>query len=334
MKIKGLRIAYLCIQGGPHLAHKPWVDSLLGYLDAEVIYIPRNTLCRLLPSYILTGKKFDLAIADGFSALPIGWLMKKIGLCRRLAFITTSTAIIDFPKLSSTLLKSVDLVIATSSLMSSVIKSSFNFSGHVFICHPVPDLSDFLKINPSLKSNRICFVGSHSYIKGVDLLPEIITRIRRKIKDVEIYVIGKGKMVNESDGIKVFGYVPHDKRLLLLSECSVYLHPSRFEAFGLSVVEAMAAGLIPIVTEMTGSKDLVKKVNPSLVVPVDVNAISEKAVEVLEMRIDEKEALSRRAKQVALEWGAKTKETFLKGIIKALRVHDRNTLSTNKMQRG
>jgi glycosyltransferase involved in cell wall biosynthesis len=334
MKIKGFRIAYLCVQGGPHLAHKPWVDSLSGYLDAEVIYIPRNTLCRLLPSYIFTAKKFDLAIADGFSALPTGWLMKKIGLCRRLAFITTSTAIIDFPKLSSTLLKSVDLVIATSSLMSSVIKSSFNFSGRVVVCHPVPDLSDFLKINPSLKSNRICFVGSHLYIKGVDLLPEIITRIRRKIKDVEIYVIGMGKMVNESGGIKVFGYVPHDKRLLLLSECSVYLHPARFETFGLSVVEAMAAGLIPIVTEMTGSKDLVKKVNPSLVVPVDVNAISEKAVEVLEMRIDEKEALSRRAKQVALEWSAKTKETFLKAIIKALQVHNRNTLSTNKMQRG
>ena len=317
MKIQGLRVAYLCVQGGPHLAHKPWVDSLSSYLDAEVIYIPRNTLCRLLPSYILTAKKFDLAIADGFSALPIGWLMKKIGLCRRLAFITTSPAIISFPKLSSSLLKSVDLVIATSSLMSSAIKNSFNFSGRVVICHPVPDLSDFLKIDPSLKSNRICFVGSHLYIKGVDLLPEIITRVRRKIKDVEIYVIGKGKMVNESDGIKVFGYVPHDKRLLLLSECSVYLHPARFEPFGLSVVEAMAAGLIPIVTRMTGAKDLVKKVDSSLIVPVDVDAISMKIAEVLSMNIKEKEVLSRTAKHVAAEWSAKSKEIFLRRIAEA-----------------
>jgi glycosyltransferase involved in cell wall biosynthesis len=330
MKIKGLRVAYLCVQGGPHLAHKPWVDSLSSYLDVEVIYIPRNTLCRLLPSYILTAKKFDLAIADGFSALPIGVLMKKIGLCRRLAFITASPAIIGFPKLSFSLLKSVDLVIATSSLMSSVIKSSFNFGGRVVICHPVPDLSDFLKIDPSLKSNRICFVGSHLYIKGVDLLPEIITRVRRKIKDAEIYVIGKGRMVDESDGIKVFGYVPHDKRLLLLSECSVYLHPARFESFGLSVVEAMAAGLIPIVTEMTGAKDLVKKVDSSLIVPVDVDAISAKIVEVLSMDIEEKEALSRRAKQVVAEWSAKSKKTFLRGVAEALYMHDKDASSAVK----
>jgi len=256
--------------------------------------------------------------------------MKKIGLCRRLAFITTSPAIIGFPKLSFSLLKSVDLVIATSSLMSSVIKSSFNFSGRVVICHPVPDLSDFLKIDPSLKSNRICFVGSHLYIKGVDLLPEIITRVRRKIKDAEIYVIGKGRMVDESDGIKVFGYVPHDKRLLLLSECSVYLHPARFESFGLSVVEAMAAGLIPIVTEMTGAKDLVKKVDSSLIVPVDVDAISAKIVEVLSMDIEEKEALSRRAKQVAAEWSAKSKKTFLRGVAEALYMHDKDASSAVK----
>jgi glycosyltransferase involved in cell wall biosynthesis len=108
----------------------------------------------------------------------------------------------------------------------------------------------------------------------------------------------------------------------------VYLHPARFESFGLSVVEAMAAGLIPIVTEMTGSKDLVKKVDSSLIVPVDVNAISAKIVEVLSMDIKEKEALSRRAKQVAGEWSAKSKKTFLKGIAEALYIHDKDASST------
>jgi glycosyltransferase involved in cell wall biosynthesis len=65
---------------------------------------------------------------------------------------------------------------------------------------------------------------------------------------------------HESVGIKVFGYTPHGERLILLSECSVYLHPARSEPFGLSVVQAMAAGLLPIVTDMTGAKDLVKQV--------------------------------------------------------------------------
>jgi glycosyltransferase involved in cell wall biosynthesis len=321
MHLSDLRIAYLCLDGGPHPAHRPWVEALLDVANTQVINLPRCFPLRFLSSSVYR-RRYDLIIADGSSSLPVGWFMKKIGLCRRLAFITTSLAYISFPKLSSNLLKSVDLVIATSSLMSLTIKSLFGYDRHLITCHPVPDISDFLKIEPSLKCDKICFVGSHTRTKGVDLLPEIITKVRRKIKKAEIYVIGKGKIVNESDGIKVFGYLPHGKKLLLLSECSVYLHPARFEAFGSSVVEAMATGLIPIVTEMTGAKDLVKQVDPKLIVPVDVDAISAKIVEVLSMGIEEKEILSRRAKQVATEWSVKSREVFLRGIAEALYIHD------------
>jgi len=73
----------------------------------------------------------------------------------------------------------------------------------------------------------------------------------------------------------------------------------------------MAAGLIPIVTEMTGYKDLVKQIDPSLIVPVNVDSISEKILEVLSMTIDEKKGLSEKAKQVAREWSIKAKEVFL-----------------------
>jgi len=323
-------MAYLCIEDGPHPAHKPWVEELSNFADTKVLYVPHEFLRRLFPKYIFAGKRYDIVILDGFSVLPIGWLMKKVGLCKKLVFITTSQAFIRFPSLSSNLLKDVDLIFASSSLMSFTIEKVFGFHRKTVICHPVPNLSDFLKIEPSLKSNKICFVGSHTHSKGVDLLPEIVTRVRRKIKEAKIYVIGKGKMIDESDGIKVFGYVPHGKRLLLLSECSVYLHPARFEAFGSSVIEAMAAGLIPIVTEMTGAKDLVKKVDSSLIVPVDVDAIGAKIVEVLSMDIEEKEALSRRAKQVAGEWSAKSKTTFLKGIAEALYIHDKDASSAVK----
>jgi len=274
---------------------------------------------RIFPSYILTNERYDLAIADGFSTLPVGWLMKKARLTKRLAFITTSPALTRFPRLSSNLLKDVDFIIATSSLMSHAVKS-LGFNKQVVVCHPIPDLSDFSRIEPSLNSKKICFMGSHSYAKGVDLLPEIMVKVRKKVRDAELYVIG-GEMIRGSEGIRVLGYVPHGKRLsLLLSECSTYLHPARFEAFGLSVVEAMAAGLIPIVTEMTGAKDLVKRVDPSLVVPVDLDAISMKIIEVLSMDITEKEVLSRKAKRVAEEWSAKTKETFLRCIAKGLQI--------------
>ena len=149
-------------------------------------------------------------------------------------------------------------------------------------------------------------------------------KVRARLKKAELYVIGNGEL-NEVEGMKVFGFIPHDERLLLLlSKCSVYIHPARFEAFGASVVEAMAAGLIPIVTEMTGAKDLVKQVDPSLIVPVDVDAISKRILEVLSMSIDEKKSLSEKAKQVAMEWSMKTREVFLRKIIKCLKMLTEN----------
>jgi len=128
--------------------------------------------------------------------------------------------------------------------------------------------------------------------------------------------------------VRIFGAVPHQELAKLLSECSVYVHPARFDSFSLAVVEAMAAGLIPVVTKMTGSKDLVEQVDPSLVVPLDVDAISARIIEVLSMDVGEKEALSRKAKKVAEEWSARTKETFLRGIAKAIQVSEEDTFST------
>ena len=49
----------------------------------------------------------------------------------------------------------------------------------------------------------------------------------------------------------------------VFATASVYLHPGRGDAFPLSVLEAMAAGLVPIVSEWTGAKEVVEQVDPT-----------------------------------------------------------------------
>ena len=324
-----MRVAYLCLKGGPHPAHKPWVEALLNAANTQVVYLPHPLPLRFLSSLIYR-KRYDLVIADGFSSLPVGWFMKKVRLGGKLAFITTSPTYIRFFKLSSIFLREVDFVIAVSSLTRLATRRLFNFNRLIMVCHPVPDLSNFLVIEPSLTSQKICFVGSLIYWKGADLLPKIIDKIRVKLDKVEFFIIGGGKFsgLKNKEGVKVFGAVPHQELTKLLSECSVYAHPARFDSFPLAVIEAMAAGLIPVVTKMTGAKDLVEQVDPSLVVPLDVDAISARIIEVLSMDVGEKEALSRKAKKVAEEWSARTKETFLRGIAKAIQVSEEDTFST------
>ena len=329
MNLSDLRIAYLCSKGGPHPAHRAWVEVLLDVANTQVIYLPHLLPLRF-PSSLIYRKRYDLVIADGFSSLPVGWFMKKAGLSRKLAFITTSPTYIRFFKLSSIFLREVDFVIAVSSLTHLATRGLFNFNRPIVVCHPVPDLSNFLAIEPSLTSKKVCFVGSLIYWKGADLLPKIIDKVRMRVDGVEFFIIGGGNIsgLKDKEGVRVFGAVPHQELAKLLSECSVYVHPARFDSFSLAVVEAMAAGLIPVVTKMTGSKDLVEQVDPSLVVPLDVDAISARIIEVLSMDVGEKEALSRKAKKVAEEWSARTKETFLRGIAKAIQVSEEDTFST------
>jgi alpha-1,2-mannosyltransferase len=50
-----------------------------------------------------------------------------------------------------------------------------------------------------------------------------------------------------------------DKLLSIMRDAKVYFHPTRGEQFGMSIVEAMAAGLIPIVPDIGGPTEFVPK---------------------------------------------------------------------------
>ena len=98
-----------------------------------------------------------------------------------------------------------------------------------------------------------------------------------------MYVIGTGPLQAELLSVakslsefKVLGYQPINVILNLFSKCQFFIYPARFKAFGLPVVEAMATGLIPLVTVKTGARDFVQKVNPNLVTPLDLKVFINK----------------------------------------------------------
>ncbi|MEM4004205.1 MAG: glycosyltransferase family 4 protein [Desulfurococcaceae archaeon] len=317
-----LKIAYFVGLGGPHPAHSSFIKALREVGDADVVRTansPTEIVHGFVRFFTNRAPRYELLICDGFGPLILAWLAKKTMVARKLIFITTSIAFLYHARVFRHIMKDIDGVIATSTLMSSVLRKLFCYEGPITLCYPVADISDFLKIKPSLSARRICFVGKLTWLKGVDLLPEIVKEIRKEMKDVEIYVIGSGELmdkIDKVDGLRVFGYVPHDERLLLLSKCSIYIHPARFEAFGVSVIEAMAAGLIPVVTVMTGARDFVKKVNPKLVVPLNPKVIAERIIEILTLNPNELCELSSRARKEALKW---TEERAKKHFIQCIK---------------
>jgi len=74
---------------------------------------------------------------------------------------------------------------------------------------------------------------------------------------------------------------------------------ARGEAFGISILEAMLAGVPSIVSEWTGAREVVEQVDRQLVVPTDPAAAADRIRWYLGLPTPEKQRLSERSREVA-----------------------------------
>jgi glycosyltransferase involved in cell wall biosynthesis len=81
----------------------------------------------------------------------------------------------------------------------------------------------------------------------------------------------------------------------VLPQASLYLHLARGEAWGVAILEAMAAGLPAIVSEWTGAAEAVEQVWPEGVVPLSVEKATEAVVRYFSLTETEKRALSEKS---------------------------------------
>jgi glycosyltransferase involved in cell wall biosynthesis len=126
------------------------------------------------------------------------------------------------------------------------------------------DLSRFLAIErevESKRSRRFLFSGSLTRRKGFDLLLEGMEQLLREGVNVELFVVGAGPFesqalkLKEKYGVRVeiMGFLQPQDLPRVYGECDVLSAPSRYDGWGLVVVEGMAAGMPVISTSATGA---------------------------------------------------------------------------------
>lgn len=176
-------------------------------------------------------------------------------------------------------LKGYKYVICNSNFTKGFIDQSFGISSKV-IYPPV----DIKSINPGEKENLIISVGRFSqnqlHPKKQEVLIEVFKEIYKQASGWKLLLAGQAKKEDEKYlrglkksvrgvGIKIYENIPVEELRNAYSKAKIYWHatgfgedeqknPEKMEHFGISTVEAQAAGAVPVVIGYGGQKEIIE----------------------------------------------------------------------------
>jgi glycogen synthase len=127
----------------------------------------------------------------------------------------------------------------------------------------------------------LLFVGQLTPRKGWDLAVAALPAIRRRYPTASLLVVsglnpaGRDEVLRKSAGLGIAEHVHFLGRLedaelgRLFHDCDAYLAPSRYEGFGLTLLEAMAAGAPIVASEVPAVNEIVRHEQNGLLFPPD-----------------------------------------------------------------
>ncbi len=228
---------------------------------------------RTQASKLMSTKKYDLLFVLSDGSVPLSFAKKNI-LHFQVPFNFSHP---DFK--TKIKLAKIKYLICNSEFTKNFIDQSFLVKSKV-IYPPV----DVKSIKPLPKQNLILSVGRFSqnqlHPKKQEVLIEVFRELYKKAPLWKLLLIGQAKRedskyvrklrkISQGYAIKIIENLEVEKLRKLYGQASIYWHatgygedenknPERMEHFGISTVEASAAGAIPVVIGKGGQKEIVE----------------------------------------------------------------------------
>lgn len=193
-----------------------------------------------------------------------------------------------FPFIRKTLILADKIVTVSAALDNKLISISPG------IRNKIVTLPNLININfftlPEKKRDTDPFIiisfGILEYVKGFDILIEAFSKFVKKHEgEFFLRIGGRGHKLNLlkklsrkfdiEERVSLHGYVPREEVAREMQMANLFILPSRFEAFGVVLIEAMSTGCPVISTHSGGPSYIVKENSGLLVEPESVDQLVE-----------------------------------------------------------
>ncbi len=170
-------------------------------------------------------------------------------------------------------------------------------------------LKNFSKLGGKKEKSTFLFVGRLSKNKRIDLLLEAFAIVFKKNKKARLFIVGgdfegllsglkkKAQKLGISKQVKFAGAVSSTKLLEYYSKAEFFVSSSEYEGFGVSALEAMASGCIPVLNRIPTFEKIVFDSRAGFVVDFfQPKKAAEKILQILSLSEKQKQLFSIRAK--------------------------------------
>jgi len=138
----------------------------------------------------------------------------------------------------------------------------------IAVIHNAVDTAKYYPLNVPKQRNTLLYIGRVDKRKGIEFLIRSMPFVREQIPEALLLVGGKGpylgkmkSLVSRLDlerNVSFLGFVPDDRLNALYNQAQCVVVPSIFEGFGITVIEALAAGTRVVGTDVDGIREILQ----------------------------------------------------------------------------
>lgn len=223
---------------------------------------------------LLKQQKYD--VLHAFFGIPCGYLAMRLSKIYKIPYIVSlrwsdvpgyskKYALLDFlvfSRLSKRIWKHAKSVIANSLWLKQLAYKTSPYQD----IHVIPNgvhIPEHQSIQPDNNRFTVLYVGRLTARKQVDLLIQKYQHFKKRYSNVRLWLVWWGdmalqlqKIITETDEITFFWELSHQEVEKIYPQVDVYVLPSKNEGMSNTLLEAMAAWLPVIITDVWWTNEL------------------------------------------------------------------------------